>query len=262
MSEWVAARKIEKANLFWTEECQGITTDGSHFFISTNAPHPYKGVHKFSLDLRSHLGHTRLPLTAGGHPGDLDWDNMRGHGYVPCEPFGRIWIIDEGLNTVKIASLGDGGVNPQGEWLPWCAVNPVDGLLYSSRFDADRIYAYDPDRNFRWVRTVHLPQFVRKIQGGFFSPNGLLYLASDHTRRIICHDLGRRGLRGGSLAKVVGTTPIPVSSGWEEVEGLALCHLAWSQGADTWVIALVLDNDANTDDVFLHFYSVPDPTAI
>ena len=91
--------------------------------------------------------------------------------------------------------------------MPWCAINPWNGFLYSSKFgepprweedpsgtglgrlvDWDpvtEVHCYDPADNFTHKRSLPIMgEPLHKLQGGCFSTNGHLYLTSDHTQQI------------------------------------------------------------------------------
>lgn len=209
----------------WSEECQGITFDGQRFVTSSdgtwvhpeksgfwsNLPNPgwsldrspkalyffKKGSYGFrddDVDGIFHLGGDQ-----NDHLGDIDFFDGSVHcaldragGGTDCLvvtpiPGGGGWFS----SSVPIAT-GDSG---QGNDFPWCAVNPWNGLLYSSKFTDEpggvrEIYAYDRGTG-QWAgtqRTIHLSHPADGVQGGCFSPMGHLYLA--------CHEI--RFMAGGT----------------------------------------------------------------
>lgn len=255
---WMPLFQSTFENLQWTEECQGLTTDGENWFISSNNG-DFRGVHKRSLDFGTHLRNVRMLPSAGVHPGDLDFDAARHRIFVPVESDPRVWVLDSDLDTVEVADLGGGpGLSPQGGSMPWCAVNPWNGLLYSSAFDnVDRVHAYDPDDNFKHVGSLRLggaPLF--RVQGGCFSKEGRLYLTSDHSE-----DLRAYSSLNGYFYGRVG---VPYTKGGvdqEEMEGVAIAHLLHAD-ASTWVHVVILDNDLSPDDVFIKHFVVPNPDDI
>jgi hypothetical protein len=185
---WVQAAELP-IDGDWTDECQGITFGDGHFYFSCNdsaKPGARRAIYRYVgggnaetvLDLRKKYGN---------HLGDVDFAN----GKLFCameEPQG-VLVVEAASGTVvgywKLKSeLGD-GPPPQGDSMPWCAVNPWNKLLYSSEFGSDKpietVYAYDPANGFKNKKKadLHLAQPTRKVQGGCFSPNGHLYLATD-----------------------------------------------------------------------------------
>ena len=51
-------------NSEWTEECQGLTTDGSSWFLTSNNE-SFRGIHKRSMGFKAELGKARLPSGFG-----------------------------------------------------------------------------------------------------------------------------------------------------------------------------------------------------
>ena len=77
----------------------------------------------------------------------------------------------------------------QNHSFPWCAINPFNGLLYSSPFydnGGHEVFAYDRASG-AWAGsqyTIHLTRPAYRVQGGCFSPRGHLYLASDRAEAV------------------------------------------------------------------------------
>lgn len=137
------------------------------------------------------------------HIGDIDIANN--FIYVPVEDNGG------GGNRPKIVFL-DANMNPIGEGqltlptsdrvesAPWVAVNPVDGLLYTSNFNIQNSYgqrlrayrihkstsgapislSFEKEITLRNARGE--PTTVNHVQGGVFSQMGHLYLVTDDDR--------------------------------------------------------------------------------
>jgi Polyglycine hydrolase-like, structural repeat len=256
MSGWSLVADQEIDNEEWTEECQGLTTDGSSWLIASNNE-DFRGVHRLSISFNDHLGKVGLPPGAGDHVGDLDFDPATARLYVPVEPKPSVWVLSNQLQTITVAPLGGGASPPQGGSMPWCAINPWNGWLYSSTFDGvDRVYAYDPANQFTHVSTLVLGGgALNAVQGGCFSPAGHLYLTSGGSGRVHAFD----SIDGTPL----GSVAVPYSPGGvdgEEMEGIALGHLIHGNGSHSWVHVVILDNDiTNRDDVFLKHYCLPNP---
>jgi len=260
MNGWSLVADQEFDNLQFTEECQGLTTDGSSWLLTSNNE-DFRGVHRRSLDFKSHLANAALPAGAGSHPGDPDFDPATGRLYIPVETKPNVWVLNKQLQTIMVAHLGGKVAPPQGGSMPWCAINPWNGWLYSSIYGepgeskVDRVYAYDPANQFTHVATLVLggPP-LQEVQGGCFSARGHLYLTSGVSGRIHAYD----SMDGTPL----GSAVVPYKPGGvdqEEMEGIALGHLIHGNGSHSWVHVVILDNDLNGDDVFLKHFSVPKP---
>lgn len=257
VNEWTVfavANKFE--NFKWTEECNGVTSDG-HFwyFASSNADGP--GIYKFTLDF-NYVAKAGLPK--GTHIGDIDF--FGGRIFAPLEPAPkRIAVLDTSLallSVVELQSTGDGGAPHTSN--SWCALNPLNGLLYGSNFDAvDRVYCYDPDTQpefaYRGALKLHGPP-VGGVQGGAFTENGHLYLASDtYAGKSATKDIRAYSSLNGEF---LGSKQVPYDTNWkqaEEMEGFAILDA----GGLGQIHIVILDNDwPSSDDVFLKHLIVPD----
>lgn len=256
IENWFMSNVSSFENLTWTEECQGLTSDGQSWFIVSNNE-DNRAIHKFASNF-THLGKANLPQAR--HIGDPS--HHAGKIFVPVEGgMATVWVLDTNLNTLGITPLGGAsGPSPQGGSMPWCAVNPWNGYLYSSSFDnVDRIYAYDPSHNFTYMGDLRLQGgIVNRVQGGCFSNHGHLYLTSDSTKEIRAYS----ALNGAFL----GSHVVPYEKGGvdqEEMEGITILHWFAGGGISTHVHVVILDNDAtNKDDVFLKHFTVPDPDVL
>ncbi|HXT14458.1 MAG TPA: hypothetical protein VN706_02430 [Gemmatimonadaceae bacterium] len=256
MSGWVCIDSQEIDNTEWTEECQGMTCDGSAWLVSSNNA-DFKGVHRLSLDLNTEFAKVAVPPQAGSHVGALDYHMATDRLYVAVEGGPSVWVLDKQLNTISVSPLGGGKGTPQGGEMPWCAFNPADGLLYSSTFTGvTQVHAYDPANGFVHVSSIALGgPALNNVQGGCFSAHGHLYLSEDSTGRVHGYD--------AATGASVGSAAIPYSPGGvsgEEVEGLGIAKLHHANGQFSWVHVVVLDNDiTNKDDVFIKHFAVPNP---
>lgn len=253
IAEWGRVSTREFDNETWTEECQGLTSDGQFWFVSSNNE-DHRAIHKFTLGFK-HLGSATFPSELGSHIGAPDFRN--GTVFAPAEPTLRVLMFDTSPQFVGSAALTKGSLSqvPQTH-MSWCAINPWNGLLYSSDFDnVDRVHAYDPANNFGFEKSLVLEGgAVNGVQGGVFSGNGHLYLASDASQEIRAYS----ALNGAFL----GSRKLDYSKSFdeaEELEGLALLPIVVN-GIPAQVHVLILDNDlTNDDDVFLQHFMVPSP---
>lgn len=259
IESWTCDQIDNFANKDWTEECQGITTDGNFWYIVSNN-NEKRAIYKFSLDFNiinlavypeeHHIGHPAFG---------------NGKIYVPVEPDkagnipARVWVLDTNLNSFGTFELG-GNVKPQRGKMPWYAVNPWNGCLYSSVFDGvNRVYAYDPNNLFSYVGELSIQgDTVNGIQGGCVSINGKLYPSSDSTKNLLAYSIFNGAFLGSCI--------IPDDEGLphkDEIEGLTIGQISHSGRSPTYMHVIVLDNDwFNRDDVDMMHFTVPDPSII
>ena len=90
ITKWSTIITDQFENKQWTEKCQGLTTDGSSWFIvSSNETDDYRAVRKFGFDW-SYLGSVKSPC-GNDHIGDPGYYN--GKIYDPVEGIKtRVWI--------------------------------------------------------------------------------------------------------------------------------------------------------------------------
>jgi hypothetical protein len=184
MSAFVNQKEYE--NKSWTKECQGVTSDGRYWYISSNNEHE-QGVNRFDIDM-THRKFFDLSGARCDHLGDIDYYN--GRLYCAMEKPQRLVVLpvarfdhpDGGFLKAELKDH-DGGDTPQGKSMPWCAMRPGEDLIYSSAFGTETntvstIYAYHrfDDGEYRHVpeKDISLDTAVARIQGGSFSENALL----------------------------------------------------------------------------------------
>jgi hypothetical protein len=286
---WTMINEKQFENTKWTEECQGVAGDGiSWFLVSTN--NEVKALYKFSLNFDL-LGSVPPGGFVGGNwppealPNNLHigppnfYDNKI---YVPVEPSACVWILDTNLNTLSVKPLGGKiGSTKQGASMPWCAINPWNGLLYSSKFgeppyweddpsgsgvgrlvDPDpvtEVHCYDPQKNFAYVKSLTLEgEPLHKVQGGCFSDNGRLYLTSDYTQHIRAYN----ALNGAFLGYKWVDYDKSGLTYTQEIEGICIVPVRYREGY-THVHIVVLENEkTSSDDFFFKHYSVPNPDVL
>ena len=262
MGRWVNTHTSEFDQGEWRNECQGLTTDGAAWYISSNSD-LFKGIYKYTRDFTQFLGKVERPPGAGDHIGDIDTHN--GVIYVPISsPAPRVWQLDHSLKTLSVSSVN--GASSPG--LGWCAINPWNGFLYTAPGGdgVAFIRVYDPDHDF--AEQPHLAlggDPVNEIQGGCFSTNGHLFLTSD---KYVGHHKGTKDIRAYSALNgaFLGSCPVSYDAtdfpgAAEEMEGIAISHFAHQRGDSTHVHVVILDNDASdaADDVYLKHFAVPAP---
>ena len=251
---WTLAYVDNFFNQDWTEECQGIVTDGIFWYVVSNNEEK-RAIYKFSLDfdlikaavspVSHHIGHPAL------------WNDKI---YVPIEPpdkndNARVWVLDIDLSSSNIFELGENTYRDPPGKMPWCAVNPWNSFLYSSvDTGVDCVSAYDPNKSFSFKEVLKIGgKKVNKVQGGCFSNNVHLYLTSDESVDV----RGYSALNG----RFLGSLGLDYGKG-DEIEGLCVGHTSNSAGMSSFVHVIILDNEGNEDDVFINHFSVPDPSVL
>ena len=265
----------------WARQCEGITTDGSHWYITSN----YLGA----------LHKTPLGAAGGDHSAQgvyklsLDWDVQAfyqlgidaGHVGAPTYHGNRLYLPVQDPHCVVIMDPADGqlagvmsphGVDDGLDIWAWCAVSPWNGYLYSSEFAGPvnstqtytgRLRAFDMSNNLAAIEAAAIPlgRQLGSIQGGCFTPNGHLLLSSDDSHDISCFS--------AFSGEYYGATGIQVSnSTWEtqEVQGLCFIDLTVScednnnmpQPAQIHLVLLGNEHIVH-DEVWVKHYTVPDP---
>lgn len=177
----------------FAREANGVAHDELGFWYFSNTPNDENWIWKYpvtSLIAGQQETRAKRVFASYDHVGDIDY--FGGYLYVPLEnenrPGRAIGLLDRELNEVALVPMGEGT-------LPWVAVDPRTGRLYTSGFNASDLQVFqivDPGPN---VQLVPLPSIalrlpprsfsepiaidVQRIQGGAFSPSGTLYLVSD-----------------------------------------------------------------------------------
>ncbi|MFC7450663.1 hypothetical protein [Rhodococcus daqingensis] len=271
-AQWTKPNEGKFASKDWTESCQGATHDSSHWYVSSNHDGKRR-VYRLTLG-NDVVDYVDVEGAGSDHLGAIDYHD--GRIYCAMENPVQIVVIDAPpfIRWRAAALVSESGGNPPQHKCSWCAVNPWNGLLYSSSngwYDIEDILAnrleekgVDTLHAYRFdsagQRFVHVPtakivlrEKVWKIQGAVFSKNGHVLLSSDHSNDIRCYSI----LNG----RYLGHAAIPKDGGWpelEEVEGLTIWDGITYDGVATHVHVILLDNDVhNDDDVYFKHYRVP-----
>jgi hypothetical protein len=260
-AQWTKPNEGQFFNYDWTEECQGVTHDGSYWYLSSNHDGKQR-VYRFSL-ANDVVSHVKLAGNGSNHLGDIDY--AAGRIYCAMEGPVKIVVIDTPpFNGWWSAALvGESGGDPPQSDCPWCAIHPWNGLLYSCNFGGDAP-GVDTLRAYRFEaatsRFIHVPsadivleEHARKIQGAVFSKNGHVLLASNHTDDIRCYSVLNGRYLGRAAIQKDGSATVA-----EEVEGITIWEGISYAGVATHVHVILLDNDwPDQDDVYFKHYRVP-----
>jgi hypothetical protein len=263
IGDWFHVRTSVIENKTWTEECQGIGSDGHHWFFPSNNE-SRRAVWRVAFDLGS-ASAVDVPPGAGSHVGSLAVH--QGTIFVAMDdPAPKVWMLDANLNTLDVVDLSpQPGIAEENGIMGWCAINPWNGWLYTSQGDnVTRLHAYDPANAFAYRGALALGgPAIHGVQGGVVSSNGHLYLTSD--RYVSKH--ATKDIRAYSMldGRYLGSKGLSYDTGAleaEEMEGLTLMPLHGTAGDITHVHVVILDNDVSLDDVFIRHFAVPDPSRL
>lgn len=157
---------------------QGITTDGSSYYFSSNY-----GLIKTQLDgstvTKRNLIAIPWDLLKLGckHIGGISY--MDGVIYAPIEDskvFEHLYIAKFDAQTLKHIESYELPAQHHENGVPWCAADTNTGYIYSARRDhITEIVVYDA-ATMAFVKTIPLETSVHKVQGGEVL-NGILYLS-------------------------------------------------------------------------------------
>ncbi|MEM9835843.1 MAG: hypothetical protein AAF828_05045 [Bacteroidota bacterium] len=267
---WVKRGEINRKD-DWVTSAQGIVYDPGRrvtdrrWYITCNTKTTgfQKGkVTKLDKHFKTVFGSNNIRDNFGTrHVGGLDlWQNRL---YVACEeptagghPF--VAILDKSLRKVGKTRLhpNEAGHDPRSSGkMPWCAINPADGLFYTSDFDnVSAVHGYDMNRGWRYTKSIHLDRTIQRVQGGDFTDNGHLFLASDdRDDQNFAHIMLFNGVRGHLMAD------LPVArkfghffQGDEEIEGLCFAK-GVPYGRPTALHTIVIEKDAPRESWIKHW---------
>ena len=243
----------------YSHKLQGVAHDSSHWYMTNRGKLWKIPVHRDLGVPQAWSRSARIPSQLRGydHLGDLDYHD--GRLYVPLEGAApAIGVFDSDLNYITHALL------PNALDSPWCAINPVDGHLYTSSFRTGVVRKH----RMSWagnsltlteVASIALrdsagkPLSLQRVQGGVFSARGHLYLVSD---------VPGQGIKGFDLETGRQRVNIPVQfEPDEELEGIDLWDLDGGQvpGIDGQIHLQMIDHDWwSDDDFFFKHYRVTD----
>ena len=241
---------FQSENTAHSEEAQGMTTDGSFWYLTSNNAN---SVRKYAAGAKL-VAQKKIPPGKTGHvgaPGFFD-----GWIYVPIQNPWGVWKASAGLDSSKFIETSEKG----DDRFPWCDVNPLNGRLYTSEFghwnNANGILlAYDKDTLQRHpeddIGLGTTPIHFDRIQGGVFTRRGRIILSRSGPNGIFCFSAITGHCFGGKHLGNFGSVG-------SEVEGVTV--RSWQfNGTPAAVHVLELDNDwPDKDDCYLHSYQVPE----
>ncbi|NUN13951.1 MAG: hypothetical protein HUU55_10000 [Myxococcales bacterium] len=296
----------DEIDAVWTEDVQGGTHDDSFWYISQASriwkfpkhmalgkqlprpwphncpglPGPAANVSGIGFNLASILPESLevscLPIpphlvTAGyDHWGDLDY--YAGNLFVPLERDGNkdplLMVV---VAAAELTVIATGELPASHDHAAWCAINPLNGLLYTS----EMFHAVSHITVYRWSianATLTLTKVadialhdasnksvvIKRVQGGVFSKLGHLYLVSDSENS----GAGVYGFDGitGLLQRFVPIRHNPSFTYSEELEGITIWDgsAAGIPGFKGQIHVFALDNDwpLGSDDAYVKHIGV------
>jgi hypothetical protein len=277
----------------WTENIQGVTHDGGHwFFTQTKALWKFPVAHDLNLAVAGPdpaRGILRAGIPAAladrgyDHFGDLDHYTYR----TATAATGYLFVPVEGGDRPAVAVFRPGDLRYLGHApLPgqssagWCAINPANRLLYSSNWTLTTVRRYRVDFAQLAQGAVALTRVsdvglydeagaalaLPHVQGGAFRPDGgRLYLVNGYL------DDTDRFKEGVQVFDAAGVRIARSTNGYgefdyeyhpaddEEPEGLTYWDLSDGRapGVRGVLHVLMLDNDGfwSADDLYFKHYA-------
>jgi hypothetical protein len=204
-----------------------------------------------------------LKNLGANHFGDLD--HFQGELFVPLEGMQKPFVVV--LDAMSLHPKGWAPLNNQGtNNVSWCAINPSDGVLFSSKSDGvASLLRYQVVRNAQGIRFDFIgslpllteagqPLVLERVQGGAFSTKtGLLYI-SNHEGAAGVNAID---ITSGKRVAHIGVDFRRGFPSYEEIEGLTIWDLDIGSAPNIrgQLHLLVLDNDWSQDDIYLkHFH--------
>ena len=276
----------------WSNALQGVANDKDNWFFTQTGV-----LWKFPIshDLKDKIGKTvkaglgigrvRIPasLSAYDHFGDLDQHS--GLLYVPLEGGGnpRIAVFRSSdlafLDSQVLLRPGGKPMTQSG----WCAINPTDGLLYTSNTGIDRndnpIFKFKVGFDAGKLRLTYAGSLYLKdedgsgmglkpyMQGGDFSTDGrYLFLVNGKAHKFDKDDGGVwvfDALTGRKITKSKQKGGFrfefhPGGTKFEEPEGITYWNLDGRSAPSIkgQLHVILLDNDLNGDEFYLKHYRI------
>jgi hypothetical protein len=272
-----------------SDNAQGMATDGQHWFLISNNSKRAVMFDNGSNRLRTIepgailwqlLRDDQYQGVKPPSPSDPDYFNAvtayydwgpgsdsphfgagsyyNGSLYIPVQNPMGVWrvVVDGGEQYWHSAPKPppDGNTN----MFPWCAIYPVNGLLYTSNYDSPTVlYAYSvpngtalleytPKENIHLPGPYPLP--LDGVQGGTFTQHGRVILVRYSFEAVFCFS----ALNGFCL----GAQQL---DGYSETEAVVVRKWPFD-GAVAYVHILESFNTSNG--CVLHSYAVPDPVRL
>jgi len=201
---WSVSSEYKDANFH--ESSQGVAHDGRYWYFTANGNKGRQGVFKYttsmklvkSLKLTDNMKLMRIDNIPFGGPHDYkpykypkfhhvgDPECYKDQIFLPMQgPHGFLTV-----HTSLDPSTVEWHPTPNiGDSHPWCAINPLNGMLYTSDFTGEDVnkgkyelilFAYHPETFDRAPdKDIRLQTPTFRVQGGCFSPDGILFLTSD-----------------------------------------------------------------------------------
>jgi hypothetical protein len=297
LAEWSNPSRGRAENRSFSEEANGIGTDGDHWFISSNAGDRREALRRLTLDfnVRATLHSPFDPDKT--HIGALGVRN--GWVYVAIQGPDGIWKVSTDFSEstfLRYEKLSD----DEDEMFSWCDLNLHNGLLYTCAFETPtRLRAYresdDPstfnsfamgtlrvDGNGSAIIPISESELVAVpeadiplvepgrpnddrpttcVQGGCFTPHHKWLAVSDDPdhERIHCYST-ITGAFFGHRRLPADTNEGSPGGKRNELEAICVAPLISKSGRPVQVHVLELNNEwPSTDDFYLWHFSVPDP---
>jgi hypothetical protein len=241
-----------------SDKAQGITTDGSAWYVCSNGG---KMVVKYGNDakrLKTYVPDAQrvLEIWPGSRDGDPHFGAPAYHDgwiYVPVQDPPGVWRFSVDGATQEWHHPSE---LPGSGLFPWCDIHPVTGILYTCAYDVPqclRAFSRD-DLTYLPAHDIQLGKtsiYLDRIQGGVFTARGHLILTRCSYNAVFCFSF----LNGHCFGAQNLESEID-----SECEGVTVRNWQFS-GRPTQVHILELDNDIK-DDFYVHSFQVPDVTTL
>lgn len=189
---------------------QGITNDGKYFYTSgTVTGINSTAIAKFSIDSMDFVGSNVNPLPkvctdrGNNHIGGISYYN--GKIYAPVEGGNEVYACIVVFDAETLEATGEvydlpNDLYPSG--VPWCAVDPETGYLYTSIWKSTKvIHVYDTNDSMKHIDTINLKTPISHIQGAEFL-NGTLYMSQDTRNKGSIRDILKVDIASGDVSIV------------------------------------------------------------